>query len=130
MREKYRTIDEYIAAFPPDIREILETIRQTIHTTVPDATEAIAYGIIHPNEPKAHSPPFSLSCPIPYLINIPHQTVSAPIMKDIIIKDARQHNLRNISVNISLDNIVVITSEFRLREPGDRGLGSCAGTPS
>ena len=45
MREKYRTIDEYIAAFPPDIREILETIRQTIHTTVPDATEAIAYGI-------------------------------------------------------------------------------------
>jgi excinuclease ABC subunit A len=30
-------------------------------------------------------------------------------MKDIIIKAARQHNLKNISVTISRDKLVVIT---------------------
>jgi uncharacterized protein YdhG (YjbR/CyaY superfamily) len=45
MRDQFATIDEYIASFPPDIREILEKIRETIQKTVPDATEAIAYGI-------------------------------------------------------------------------------------
>jgi uncharacterized protein YdhG (YjbR/CyaY superfamily) len=45
MRDKFATIDEYIASFPPEIREILEKIRSTIRKTVPDATEAIAYGI-------------------------------------------------------------------------------------
>jgi len=45
MRDQFATIDEYIASFPPEIREILEKIRETIRKTVPDATEAIAYGI-------------------------------------------------------------------------------------
>ena len=45
MRDQFATIDEYIASFPTEIREILEKIRETIHKTVPDATEAIAYGI-------------------------------------------------------------------------------------
>ena len=39
------TIDEYIAGFPADIREILEKIRSTIHTAVPEAAEAIRYGL-------------------------------------------------------------------------------------
>ncbi|MDP2797108.1 MAG: hypothetical protein Q8N94_06335 [Methanoregula sp.] len=30
-------------------------------------------------------------------------------MKDIIIKGARQHNLKNISVTISRDKLVVVT---------------------
>jgi uncharacterized protein YdhG (YjbR/CyaY superfamily) len=38
-------IDGYIAGFPEDIREILETIRRTIHAAAPDATEAIRYGL-------------------------------------------------------------------------------------
>lgn len=38
-----RTIDEYIADFPPDVREILESIRQTIKQAAPDAAETISY---------------------------------------------------------------------------------------
>ena len=37
--------DEYIASFPADVQEKLRKIRATIHTTVPDAEEAIRYGI-------------------------------------------------------------------------------------
>jgi len=40
-----KNIDEYIAAFPPDVQEILQQIRTTIAKTVPDATEAISYQI-------------------------------------------------------------------------------------
>jgi len=39
------TISEYITSFPEDIQAILEKIRQTIHRTVPEATESISYGI-------------------------------------------------------------------------------------
>jgi uncharacterized protein YdhG (YjbR/CyaY superfamily) len=40
-----RNIDEYIAAFSPDVRTILEEIRQTIHKAAPDAQETISYRI-------------------------------------------------------------------------------------
>jgi uncharacterized protein YdhG (YjbR/CyaY superfamily) len=38
-----RDIDEYIAGFPPEVREILEQIRSTIRTAAPEAEEAIKY---------------------------------------------------------------------------------------
>jgi uncharacterized protein YdhG (YjbR/CyaY superfamily) len=38
-----KTIDEYIAACPPDVREILQKIRMTIHKAAPQATEKISY---------------------------------------------------------------------------------------
>jgi uncharacterized protein YdhG (YjbR/CyaY superfamily) len=37
------SIDEYIAGFPPDVREILEQIRRTIREAAPDAEETISY---------------------------------------------------------------------------------------
>lgn len=37
------SIDEYIAQFAPDIQDILQTIRQVIRDTVPEATEKISY---------------------------------------------------------------------------------------
>lgn len=37
------TIDEYIAAFEPEVQQVLQQIRRTIHAAAPDATEAIAY---------------------------------------------------------------------------------------
>ena len=37
------TIDEYIAAFPPDVQSILEKIRLTIRKTAPKADEKISY---------------------------------------------------------------------------------------
>jgi uncharacterized protein YdhG (YjbR/CyaY superfamily) len=40
-----KTIDEYIAAYPPEIREILQRIRETVHEAAPDAEETISYRI-------------------------------------------------------------------------------------
>lgn len=40
-----RTIDEYIAHFPPDVREVLEGLRATVRSAAPDAEEAIKYGM-------------------------------------------------------------------------------------
>lgn len=39
------SIDAYIAAFPPDVRAVLEAIRSTVRAAAPDADEAISYGI-------------------------------------------------------------------------------------
>jgi uncharacterized protein YdhG (YjbR/CyaY superfamily) len=38
-----KSIDEYIAGFPQDIRKTLETIRETIRAAAPDAEEKISY---------------------------------------------------------------------------------------
>ena len=43
--KKPTTIDEYIATFPPDIQEIMQKVRETVKTAVPQATEAISYGM-------------------------------------------------------------------------------------
>lgn len=45
MKEQVSTIDEYIASFPPAIQEKLREIRAVIRTAVPEAEEAIRYGI-------------------------------------------------------------------------------------
>ncbi len=37
------SIDEYIAAFPPDIQAILQKVRETVREAAPGATEAIKY---------------------------------------------------------------------------------------
>jgi len=39
------TIDEYIAEFPPQTREVLEQMRALIGGLAPDATETISYAI-------------------------------------------------------------------------------------
>ena len=40
-----RLIDDYIASFPEDVRELLTQLRSTIRRAAPEATEKIAYGI-------------------------------------------------------------------------------------
>jgi uncharacterized protein YdhG (YjbR/CyaY superfamily) len=37
------SISEYISAFPPPVRAILERIRQTVRTAAPEAQETISY---------------------------------------------------------------------------------------
>ncbi|TFG23017.1 MAG: hypothetical protein EU533_03600 [Promethearchaeota archaeon] len=39
----YKTIDEYIDAFPKDVKEILIKLRQVIRKAAPEAKEAISY---------------------------------------------------------------------------------------
>jgi uncharacterized protein YdhG (YjbR/CyaY superfamily) len=47
MKEKisYTSIDEYIAAFPPEIQEILQKLREVIKESAPDAKEKISYAM-------------------------------------------------------------------------------------
>jgi uncharacterized protein YdhG (YjbR/CyaY superfamily) len=40
-----KTVNEYIAGFPPGVRNVLKIVRSTIRKALPDADEAISYGI-------------------------------------------------------------------------------------
>ncbi len=42
---KPTTFDDYIATFPTAVQEILQKVRETVKTAVPNATEAISYGM-------------------------------------------------------------------------------------
>jgi len=42
---KYKTIDDYISSFPISTQKILESIRKALKEEVPEATEAISYGM-------------------------------------------------------------------------------------
>jgi uncharacterized protein YdhG (YjbR/CyaY superfamily) len=44
-KKQLKTVDEYIAAFPKEVQDILEKIRSTIRESAPKAEEAISYGI-------------------------------------------------------------------------------------
>jgi len=44
-RKAPANIDDYIAAFPPDVRSILEKVRATIRKAAPRAVETISYQI-------------------------------------------------------------------------------------
>jgi len=39
------SIDEYVARFPPETQEVLETLRALIKAAAPDATETISYAM-------------------------------------------------------------------------------------
>lgn len=43
MKGNITSIDEYIAQFPVEVQEILETLRRIIKESAPDATEKISY---------------------------------------------------------------------------------------
>ena len=40
-----KAVDEYITAFPADVRKILERIRRTVRKAAPDAEETLSYRI-------------------------------------------------------------------------------------
>ncbi|MCJ7797713.1 MAG: DUF1801 domain-containing protein [Thermoleophilia bacterium] len=44
-RSTASSIDEYIAGFPPETQEVLETLRALIKAAAPDATETISYAM-------------------------------------------------------------------------------------
>ena len=44
-KKQFKTIDEYIKAFPPNVQSILEEMRETIRKAAPEAIEAISYQI-------------------------------------------------------------------------------------
>ena len=44
-RARFNTIDEYIGAFPTNIQDVLQELRQTIRKAAPEAEETISYQI-------------------------------------------------------------------------------------
>ncbi len=44
-RSQFKTIDEYIAQFPENVRVVLEKLRQVIRESAPRAEETMSYGI-------------------------------------------------------------------------------------
>ena len=44
-KKQLKTIDEYIAAFPKEVQDVLEKIRSGIRESAPKAEEVISYGI-------------------------------------------------------------------------------------
>jgi uncharacterized protein YdhG (YjbR/CyaY superfamily) len=42
---RFETVDEYIASFPTDVQEKLESVRAAIRAVVPGTEERISYGI-------------------------------------------------------------------------------------
>lgn len=40
-----KTVDQYIAGFPPEVRRILKQLRAAIRAAAPDAVEKISYGM-------------------------------------------------------------------------------------
>jgi uncharacterized protein YdhG (YjbR/CyaY superfamily) len=44
-RTQFKTIDEYIASFPRNVREILQELRRVIKESAPRVEETISYGI-------------------------------------------------------------------------------------
>ncbi len=45
MAPKFTTIDDYIASYPDDVQEILEKVRRTIRSAVPEPGETISYAM-------------------------------------------------------------------------------------
>ncbi|MFB3889142.1 MAG: iron chaperone [Candidatus Bathyarchaeia archaeon] len=44
-KNRFRTVDEYIAMFPRNIRDLLQELRRTIREAAPEAQEMISYGV-------------------------------------------------------------------------------------
>jgi uncharacterized protein YdhG (YjbR/CyaY superfamily) len=44
-KTKFKTIDEYISAFPPKVKVLLRTLRKTIKQAAPEAEEVISYNM-------------------------------------------------------------------------------------
>jgi uncharacterized protein YdhG (YjbR/CyaY superfamily) len=45
MAAAFATVDEYVAALPDDVRPLMEGIRRSIRTVVPDVGETISYSM-------------------------------------------------------------------------------------
>jgi uncharacterized protein YdhG (YjbR/CyaY superfamily) len=43
--QKFSSVDDYIASFPPDVRDKLQAVREAMRRGAPGTDEAISYGI-------------------------------------------------------------------------------------
>jgi uncharacterized protein YdhG (YjbR/CyaY superfamily) len=87
----FKSIDEYQAGFPADIRERMQTIRKIIHKIVPDVEEAISYQI----------PCFKYKGYLIYYAGFPnHVSLSNPFSAEFLKEF--QNDLKNYKVSKSV----------------------------
>lgn len=43
---KFKTVDEYISNFPPNVKSLLESMRRVIKQSAPEANEIISYNML------------------------------------------------------------------------------------
>lgn len=112
-RKQFKTIDEYIAAFPKDVQDILEELRRVIRESAPNADEAISYGI----------PTFKLNGNLVHFAAFKNHVGFYPTPSAIVSfkKELSQYKQAKGSVQFPIDkpiplNIVKKIVKFRVKE--------------
>ena len=118
-----KTIDEYIAPFPREVRVLLEKIRKTIREAIPEATEGISYRM----------PVFRLGGVLIYFAAFQHHIgVYPPVAGDAALERAlapyagEKGNLRfpyDQPMRYDLIERIVRLRERQLREKAGKGRG-------
>lgn len=45
MAEKFTSVEDYLGSLDPEVRDVLEEVRATLHAAVPDGQDTISYNI-------------------------------------------------------------------------------------
>jgi uncharacterized protein YdhG (YjbR/CyaY superfamily) len=113
VQTEYKTIDEYINSFPPDIQSILKKMRQTIREAAPGAEEVISY----------HMPAFKLNGILVYFAAQKHHIGFYPTASGIAAFKAEltSYNWSKGTVQFPLDkpipfDLVKKIVTFRVKE--------------
>ncbi len=148
----FKSVDEYIATFPEDTRDVLNKIRAAIRKAVPDAEEEISYQIpayklhgwvIYFSAYTSH---YSLSCPPPFTIfevfkkqlapyEVSKSAIKFPLNKPVPVKligeIAKLRAKENLAREGKREGKTVPKKEgFREVSLGVRGLGRLKPLPS
>ncbi len=112
-----KTIDEYIAGFPPEVQKILEEVRTTITKAAPEAVEAIKYGM----------PTFVLQGNLVYFGAFTHHIGFYPVPTGIeaFKQELSVYKMGKGSIQFPLDkpmpfDLITNIVQFRARENAER----------
>ena len=115
----FQTVDEYIGTFPEHVQEILESVRQAVRESVPEAEEVISYQVpafkFHGwvLYMSAHTNHYSLSCPPPFTVF------------DVFKKELSPYKVSKSAIRFPLDEPVPVElisgiAKYRANENAER----------
>lgn len=111
------TTDEYIAAFPKEVQDILELVRATIKKAAPEAEEGIAYGL----------PAYKLNGPLVYFAAFKNHIgfYATPTGHEAFQQELSQYKQGKGSVQFPLDepmplDLITRMVKFRVAENGTK----------
>jgi uncharacterized protein YdhG (YjbR/CyaY superfamily) len=115
----HRTVDDYIAAQPQEVREMLQCVRQTIRKTAPDAEEMISYKI--PAYKLAGEPVVYFGAWKGFYSIYPAtRTLLAAFEKELAAHDVRKSTIRFSFENPVPVRVIGRLVKFRSREAGEK----------